>query len=121
MPRICSLCLVWLRASFTLNFLWTNWFAGHNVKTTNDMEPTIKEMIERLLNEKGMIDNEIVRIDRIFQAIGADIGRAKEKSNNVSAAIAMLVKENSQNPTASRLGQDAYKRITDLLEKPVSF
>jgi len=85
------------------------------------MEPTIKEMIERLIYEKGMIDNEIARIDRIFQAIGTDIGRAKEKSNNVSAAIGILVKENSQNPTASRLNQDAYKRIISLLEKPASF
>ena len=89
------------------------------------MEPTIKEMIERLIDEKRKIDNELVTIDTRFRKIrgdfGTEIGRAKEKSNNVGAAIAILVEQYSQNPNGSRLSPSAYKRIIEWLDKPPSF
>lgn len=83
--------------------------------------PTIKETTERLINEKAKIDSEIERIDKEFLKIGTDIGRAKEKSNNIGSAFLNLAKELSEHPNTSRLSPEAHKRIMAWLNNPASF
>ena len=86
---------------------------------------TIAEMIERLNFERHKIDDEFARIDNKFTKMrddfGKEIGRAKEKSAYLGAAVAILLNECSQNSNDSQLSSEAHRKIMEWLDKPNSF